>query len=237
MATPYDSPFLPQNPATPLDVAPAAENTPGEANPDISTQWRSWMNNPNNNAALIQFGISLMQPVGLGQTPLGHLGSAVGDASQAITRREAEQQKQELQAANIDTKTAASTAKLAQAETASTKAASLAQYQQNQAENRRLQVAGHAMDSYIKYKAAIDKANSDPIRDPKAPKTPVPSYEEFLSMNPALAQGLPNQKTAPPGTSDVTAGERQFKDASGRIVVQRGSRFIYRDTGDEYVAQ
>ena len=53
---------------------------------DIAGQWRSWIDNPGNRAALMQFGIAALQPVGLGQTPLGHLGNAIGAGAEASAR-------------------------------------------------------------------------------------------------------------------------------------------------------
>lgn len=83
-----DDSFLP----SPVNV------TPNPA-PDLQTglmgKWADWMSNDANRAALMQFGLSMMQPVGLGQTPLGHTGQAIGHAGEATSRIRAENMKQQ----------------------------------------------------------------------------------------------------------------------------------------------
>src|SRR5262245_56997727 len=68
-------PFAPQVPAVRF-------GTPNS--PEVRNAWDGFLSNPDNQAALIQFGISLMQPMGFGQTPMGHLGQAIGSAGAAL---------------------------------------------------------------------------------------------------------------------------------------------------------
>ena len=53
----------------------------------LADKWRAWIGDEKNRTAMMQFGISLMQPIGYGQTPLGHVGQALGSAGEAYTRR------------------------------------------------------------------------------------------------------------------------------------------------------
>jgi hypothetical protein len=80
---------------------PAAEPQAQAAQPatptqgqDTLQQWNDWMSTPDNRAALVQFGLQLMQPVGLGQTPGGHFAQAVGSVGELGTRREEMDNKQ-----------------------------------------------------------------------------------------------------------------------------------------------
>lgn len=97
-----DAPLVPGTVPQP-DVQGAAQ-TGG-----LADNWRSWMSDPHNRAAMIQFGLALSQPVSAGQNVLGHIGSAAGQAGEASDRITAEQErekelesKQELRSAQGD---------------------------------------------------------------------------------------------------------------------------------------
>ena len=65
---------------------------------DVSQQgplrklWEGWTSRPENNAALINFGLQMMQPIGPGQSRFGHFGEALGAGAEASQRNVAEQQ-------------------------------------------------------------------------------------------------------------------------------------------------
>lgn len=50
---------------------------------------------PASRAALLQIGLNLMQPVGIGQTAGGHLAQAIGAGGEEVTREEERQRKQD----------------------------------------------------------------------------------------------------------------------------------------------
>lgn len=75
------SPFDP----TPDQSVPQAPQGAGNTT-DLAGGWRDWINRPNNQAALMQFGIAMMQPIGIGETPLSHAASAVGSGGEAAAR-------------------------------------------------------------------------------------------------------------------------------------------------------
>jgi len=59
----------------------------------IGDRWQGWIGNPNNRAALMQFGMAMLQPLGYGETSMSHFANAVGAAGGASGRvTEAEQQ-------------------------------------------------------------------------------------------------------------------------------------------------
>lgn len=62
------------------------------AGSNIAAGWNQFLSDPRGRAALLSFGSQLMQPMGFGQTPAGHLGMGFGAASEGA----AQQQKQEL---------------------------------------------------------------------------------------------------------------------------------------------
>jgi hypothetical protein len=54
--------------------------------------WDTWTSRPENNAAMINFGLQLMQPIGPGQSRLGHWGEAIGAGAEASGRNVAAQE-------------------------------------------------------------------------------------------------------------------------------------------------
>lgn len=53
---------------------------------DLAGQWRNWINEPGNRAALLQTGLALMQPQGIGQTGPGQVAGAIGQGAEAGQR-------------------------------------------------------------------------------------------------------------------------------------------------------
>lgn len=58
----------------------------------VRAAWDAWTSRPENNAALLQFGISMLQPRPTNQTTRGQLGTAIGEAAEASSRNVASQQ-------------------------------------------------------------------------------------------------------------------------------------------------
>lgn len=56
--------------------------------PDLATQWSTALNDPNVRTALLQFGISMLQPPSWGDTFGSQFGRAVGAAGEAVSNRE-----------------------------------------------------------------------------------------------------------------------------------------------------
>ncbi len=83
-----------------LNIGPQGSGAPGGPVPsqgmpapapqaparNISQEWTDFLNQPGNRAAMIQLGVNLLQPIGLGQSTLGHIGQAIGAAGEAKTR-------------------------------------------------------------------------------------------------------------------------------------------------------
>lgn len=58
--------------------------------------WNNWVANPANRAMLIQTGVNMMQPMAIGQNPIGQIGQSLGAGAQAKGRYE-EQARQDEQ--------------------------------------------------------------------------------------------------------------------------------------------
>src|SRR6266404_2687356 len=65
-------------------VPPAPRVDPAQA----SGQWDDWLNRPGNRTALLQMGLQLMQPVGIGQSVGGALAQGIGAGGEAVGRSE-----------------------------------------------------------------------------------------------------------------------------------------------------
>ena len=106
MATPDpNDPTQQQQPPTPPGDVPPTGGTPQpqqSTSNDFTGAWRSWMGDPQNRASLMQFGISMLQPVGVGQSQLGHFGQAVGQAGEAATRVQQQDMAKQKLAAETD---------------------------------------------------------------------------------------------------------------------------------------
>lgn len=80
--------------------APAPSFDPGK----LYDSWNQWIDKPNNRAALMQFGIAMLQPVGMGETGVSHFANALGYGGEAAQRVTAQQQAQERHESDIDTR-------------------------------------------------------------------------------------------------------------------------------------
>jgi hypothetical protein len=58
--------------------------------PELSQRWDQFLADPRGRGALASFGLSLLQPMGFGQSDLGHLGQAVSSAGDSARASEAQ---------------------------------------------------------------------------------------------------------------------------------------------------
>lgn len=116
--------------------------------PDLASQWRQWIGDPGNKAALMQFGLALSQPVGLGQNTLGHIGQAVGQAGAAsdrISEEERAAQEQARKERDTDSRAESRTLMAQNAETRANAASLNAFSNQQQVESRNQLRAAQAL--------------------------------------------------------------------------------------------
>lgn len=67
-------------------------NQPQESRQGLRQRWGNWLSDGGNRAALIQFGLSMTQPLGFGENFLSKVGSSVGEAGQAKARYQEQEQ-------------------------------------------------------------------------------------------------------------------------------------------------
>lgn len=185
-------------------------------NPDPSTfatlkgQWDQFLADPKGRGALASFGLALMQPVGVGQSTVGHVGQAIGNAGEAVQEANTRDQKQseaESKAALREARaTAAETragAAQSRAETAAMRAGAMGDrlgFQQRdiEAKNERNRLSNllRAQSQYQQYVANTQKQNDNPLRT--LPQEPILGFKEWVARNPALATGLRLDTGQPP---------------------------------------
>lgn len=175
---PLDNPLAVQEP--PFQVIP---NPSPEQQSDLAGQWRNWIANENNRAALMQFGVGLMQPMGFGQNVAGHVGQAIGGVGELASRRQAADLKQQEADSKADLRTAQASVAEARAANAGSGAARAADRLAFERERlgvsqlvRNQQLRLNARKAYDSYKA---KADADNALLPSAQRRPVLSFEEW----------------------------------------------------------
>lgn len=76
-------------------TAPSDTGSTDASTGKFQKAWEAWNSKPENNAALLQFGISMLQPHAPGQDSIGAAANAVGSAGEAASRSIASQKAQE----------------------------------------------------------------------------------------------------------------------------------------------
>lgn len=146
-----DSPFAPQNMPAPDQGQPLVD------------RWKSFLTDPNNQAAMMSFGASLATPMGFGATPMGHVAQAMGHAGKTISNRH-ESDRKDFEADSratareqaAETATARSQIAAANADTAATRAAATganvaSQIERREVQNQLDQTRAEKIDSDIRF--------------------------------------------------------------------------------------
>lgn len=79
------SPLDPEDDET-TTAAPGDNSSSDASTGKFQKAWEAWQSRPENNAALLQFGISMLQPHAAGQSGIGAAANAIGEAGQAANR-------------------------------------------------------------------------------------------------------------------------------------------------------
>lgn len=192
--------------------------------------WRGWLAKPENRAGLVQFGLQMMQPIGAGQTPIGHAAEAAGAGFEAhdvnlVERAKAasEQQQQSLEERKVAAQETAAKSKggvplstlfTQRATAARGKSAAWAKYVEDNAKsiatqaNDPLQVEGNP---YVEFKGKTEADIRDFIlNDPTWQKRLKSSFELLHGGPGAIPEGgqtpptTPTPEATPEGTGGAT---------------------------------
>lgn len=172
----------------------------GYSGGDLTSGWNDWINKPNNRAALAQFGIAMLQPMGMGEGTLSHFANAAGaagEASQNVTKEAQQQEKLDTDTtARLTTANAAET----RANAAQDRALYTGQLQNERGLTSQLQAQARARSAYDSYLKNITKSNNDVDLVGVGQKQPILSFEDWLSS----AQGATARAGTPPVEEDQT---------------------------------
>lgn len=153
----------------------------------LTSGWNDWINKPNNRAALMQFGIAMLQPMGMGENATGHFANAIGAAGEAhhhVTVNEQQAQKADTESELRESRANAATTTANAAETralfAGENSRLRSERDQSTALARALSSQAQARSKYDSYVTQVGKRNTDPLRDPKAPLEPVIPFGEWI---------------------------------------------------------
>lgn len=199
----------------PAPVPAATSDVGGSLLPDLAPGgWRAWVTRPENRAALVQAGIQMLQPLGVGESMLSRAGQSIGAGLEARDRVVSGQQEQARQALQdrlaqqeADARTTAADAAMLNATTDAAVGASgggLTTYQRLMQDNRMRQ-------QFLKYaqKRASDAEFSGAPIDLTDPATVEQLAVEYMNVTnaapgaggatPTLAESVPAAATnAPP---------------------------------------
>lgn len=95
-------------------TAPSTQATDASKTP-IHDAWNAWTSSPANNAALLQFGIAMLQPRAPGQSGIGAAANAVAEGGGAAGRVVANQNAEDLAASTEEDRKATTAAKTSNA--------------------------------------------------------------------------------------------------------------------------
>jgi hypothetical protein len=211
--------------------APGASSDPTAGLPDANTfgklqdQWNTFLSKPEGQAALLSFGINMLQPPSFGDNPLaqagraiGHAGQTVGNIEQMDIRKQEAASKEDLRAAQAD--------KAAMGATIAGQGAELAQQRLGM---QRVQTQIQLQQMYERRRGDIeaenkatagDLSNPAPGKPGHRPPRPVPSFTEFLAEDPTarmIAAGAGINVPAGPIAAAPASTVIKY-DASGKRV-------------------
>jgi hypothetical protein len=194
---------------------------------NLAQEWNTALGDPAVRAALLQFGISALQPPQFGDTTGSLFGRALGHAGEAIDRR-TEQERKQFEA---ESKADVAEARMRSAETASQRAADRATYEQGTLEHkrqqtllqdqvRRQQAQIKASHEYDAYRDRTEKRNRDIMLPRGQPPEPIMSRDEYYEkFHPQVLQDIRSASSGAqqePQAGFVKDGYRYIGNVSGK---------------------
>lgn len=171
--------------AAPTTAATDASKTP------IHDAWQAWSSSPANNAALLQFGIAMLQPRSPGQTGIGAAANAVAEGGGAAGRVITAQNAEDLAASTEEDRKATTAAKTSNASSTAANAAAYGRSVDNAIANPKsggLSSSMRIQGDYRKWLAKPEDAlglTSDPIVGAITKQFPEIKTKADLLANPA----------------------------------------------------
>jgi len=205
----------------------AAAPAPGFEPSKLLDGWNSWIDKPNNRAALMQFGIAMLQPMGMGETGAGHFANAVGAAGEAHQRVTGQAQQAEKASTEAQLRESTASAREQTAGAAEMRAASAGQLAETRAQLAGTTNLARNLQAQSAARARYDKYSSD--HDLLSPNEQKLSFPDWLkSGGDAAAQaagGLDSAAGAPGGTPSPRSMGR-WEDVQRDPKIQSAISFV-----------
>lgn len=187
------------------------------AQPGTLDQFGNFMDDPRARAALLSFGIAMMQPRTFGDTFTSQLGRGIGSAGEAVDRvdqqamRSADQERKDIELgikgqeadSRADLRAAQADSALSRAQTAETRAAAATDrlnFTQQQLDLRKQMLdalqARHGLSTRVRVQQmynkdieAINEANRDPLSSSRKGfiPAPIPSFDQWVQSKPEIS--------------------------------------------------
>ena len=213
------------------DSDPTAGLPDSDTFSQLQDQWNTFLAKPEGQAALLSFGINMLQPPSFGDNPLAQVGRAIGHAGETTANIEKMDLAQQEAASKEDARAAA-------ARLAEERAAHMGESQRSATESTqaklelgRLSASVRLNGLYQQERQKIEAINEarrkDVLNAPGSPgytpPLPIPSYSEFLVTDPiaretAARAGInvnlaPGVTSAPaPATTGLSPADQQALD-------------------------
>jgi hypothetical protein len=208
------------NPPPQAAPQPGPDDTGGTPD-DLGSQWSQWVGKPANRAALMQFGIAMLQPVQQGETGTSHFANAIGSGGEAASdvnkqaiAKEAADSSQQLKAEQAELAGVKASVQPELAQAASDRAgayagAAEARVQNAGLRNQMQEQQNRTIDSiklsnaYQTYVSQTAKTNADPMNENPQPIMDFETWQQSNGIKPpagteANAPMPPGQGTKPP---------------------------------------
>lgn len=197
----------------PFNFQQNPQASPAGPQSNVASEWSDALAKPNVRAALLQAGLSLLQPPSFGQTTGGQIGQAIGSAGEALDRQERSQLAQQ----EADSKATLREARAAAAEARAGAVGAGLDVRRGQLEVAQQKLGIQQLFANMRQDAQDRRTYQQYLgvwgRDVNNfGKTP-PSYEDWRKMH-----GLPpvTQPTGVPGAGDPTKPTQDWQTYFGK---------------------
>ena len=206
-------------------------------------QWTDWLQRPGNRSAMLQMGLQMMQPIGIGQTVGGHVAQSIGAGGEAVARAETSDLRERVADAKMQTADERLAIAQQQADASTLRATSAAARKTDKkvgglTDLFKARAAREDQKSFEKQlerdAKALAKQANDPLMDPNADvvkkyrgKSEVDIREDLRASRPKPKFGAvpsgdedddPNDEEGEPAaTAPPTQGARQAPDGNWYI--------------------
>jgi hypothetical protein len=166
----------------------------------------------------MQFGIAMLQPMGFGETSLGHFANAFGHAGEAAQKVTTEEQQERKSQTEAELREARARAAEQSASAAELRALQSGENQRLRTENQQTGSLARALQAQSASRARYDKAKAD--WDLFHPKEPFQSYGDWIKQDVGEAAGAAGA-LVPGGAPAAAVPSQSITAGAGRATAEQ----------------